>query len=274
MTMPLPHIEIPEASKFNSHETIDLVALKFNQAFRDQSKNKLRFPLDIDRFVDWLEVSILSDNFEEPEGASFFASYSPDEGGKIYVNEAHRQLFDKRPDVYLACIAHETGHHILRHIDTSSLNKQSCLFGDESSSPKPLLHKSSWNQYGLSADEVKKRQEELRLRRNQWVKEALINPKARQALDLIDNHFEPEWMFRQAEQFSRCFCIPRDCLFEILEEIVLVAGWQPIYKLAEHFGVSATTMKLRLLKLELIEIGADGKPYPISRHSQSAFFDQ
>lgn len=265
-------IEVPAPSEYISYETIDALALQFNQAYRSQSKkNKDGFPLDIDLLLDWLDISLDYGLFEEPMGASFFANFNPADGGVVRINQKHEDLFENRPDVYLICVGHEIGHAVCRHHDHKDLQDDLPLFGITKSSPV-LLHKSTWHQYGLSAEEVKKRRLELEQQKNDWVKSALINSKARQALELINKKFEPQWMFRQAEHFAKCLAIPRDRLFDILEEKPLMSGWPPIYQLAKIFGVSATTMRIRLQALKLIEIRADGIPVLVQQSSQPSFF--
>lgn len=265
-------IDVPPPSEYISYETIDAIALQFNQAFRSQSnKNKSGFPLDIDLFLDWLDISLDYDFFEEPEGASFFANFSPTDGGIVRINRKYEDLFESRPDVYLICVGHEVGHAVCRHHDHPSVSDDSPLFGNAETAPV-LLHKSSWHQYGLPSEEVKKSRSEIEHQKNEWVKKALINFEARRALKMISEKFEPEWMFRQAEHFAKCLAIPRDYLLELLEEKPLMYGWSSIYQLANIFGVSATTMKLRLLKLKLIEIGKDGKPVPVDSALQTSLF--
>jgi hypothetical protein len=265
-------IDVPPPSEFISYETIDAIALKFNQAFRLHSnKNKVGFPLEIDLFLDWLDLSLDYDFFEEPDGASFFANFNPADGGIVQINRKYEDLFESRPDVYLICVGHEVGHAVCKHHDHQAIKDDSPLFGRAETSPV-LLHKSSWHQYGLSAEEVKKNCSELENQKNEWVKKALINSEARRALKMISEKFEPEWMFRQAEHFAKCLAIPRDCLYEVLEEKPLLSGWSSIYRLAGIFGVSANTMKLRLLKLRLIEIGKDGKPVPVDSNLQTSLF--
>jgi hypothetical protein len=87
------------------------------------------------------------------------------------------------------------------------------------------------------------------------VKNALISPKAYHAINSIHNKFEPEWMFLQAEQFARSVAIPSDRLYEVLEDEPLFSGWGSITRLAKIFEVVTGTMKTRLVKLKLIEVG-------------------
>lgn len=266
------NIEIPEPSEYVSFKEIDAVALQINQIYRTDGKNKNGFPLDIERVVDWLELSFLSDEFEEPEEVSFYAGFSLSDGGKIYVNEKHRQLFDGRPEVYSICVGHEIGHGVLRHLFHPSQNQDLPLFAETGSQEAIMLHKTSWGQYGLSGDEVKRRKQEFQRLQDNLVKKAAVNLKARQVLHTLHNKFEPMWMFRQAEHFAKCLCIPSDRLFDILEEEPLSKSWGPIYKIAKWFGVLPSTMRSRLEKLRLIEIDNNGNPSPLSSSTQQQLF--
>lgn len=266
------NIEIPEPSEYISFKEVDDIALQVNQTYRADGKNKNGFPLDIERLIDWLELSFLSDEFDEPEEASFYAGFSLADGGKIYVNEKYRQLFDGRPEVYLICVGHEVGHGVLRHLHHPSQNQALPLFAEITPQESVMLHKTSWGQYGLSGDEVKKRKQEFQKLQDNLVKKAALNSKARQALHNLHNKFEPTWMFRQAEHFAKCLCIPRDRLFEILEEEPLSKTWGPIYKIAKWFGVPPSTMRIRLEKLGLIEIDGSGNPVPLTNCVQRNLF--
>lgn len=264
-------IEVPSPSPYHSSELIDQIALQINQLFRINSRKVSSYKLNIDLLLDWLEISIYADDFDEPEGATFFACFDANDGGVIQINSKHETFFEARPDVYLNCVGHEIGHAVLRHYEHSSINEDQPLFGNQMAKPV-LLHRSTWHQYGITAAEVKSRQAQIENQRDEWVKKALINSQAREALKQLNERFEPEWMFRQAEHFAKCLTIPLDQLSEILAAEPLVPGWSPIYRLAEKFGVSATNMKIRLLKLKLIETGKDGHPTPVSINDQISLF--
>ncbi len=267
-----PNLEIPEPSKFVSFKTVDSIALQLSQLYRRESKNKQGYPLDCERFADWLELSIYSDEFDEPEGASFFAGLTISDGGTVYINEKHRQLFDERPDVYVICIGHEIGHATLKHLSHPSINQEFPLFSESSQNEQFMLHSSSWFQYGLPKDEVEKRKIFSKQLKENLVKKAVLDSDARRELRQLDEKFEPDWMFKQAEHFAKCLCIPQDKLYELLEITPLMKGWRPIYRLAEAFGVSLSVMKSRLLNLNLIEIGKDNQPIPVSQNNQGTLF--
>ena len=267
-------IEIPKPSRYVSHEAVDEIALACNRAYRAQSGNDPSFPVDMNRFIDLLDISMLWEEIEEPEGASFFANYSPKDDGLITINEKHRELFEARPDVYCACLGHEGGHRVLRHWEWANTAEGSdSLFADLSPQQPRLFHKSSWYQYGLTRQEVEERKRANQELTRLLVSKALLSETARRAMEQMRDHFEPEWMFRQAEHFSLCLRIPRDRLLEVLEEGVSLHGWAPIYRLAERFRVSGTMMKIRLEKLRLMEIGPDGKPRPCPPAMQGGLFN-
>lgn len=267
-------IEVPAPSRFISNEKVDEIATQCNQAYRIRGKGNPGYPVDIDRFIDMLEVSVLREEIEEPEDAALFASYMPDDGGLITINSRHEELFASRPDVYAACLGHEAGHRVLRHLEQPvSDNEAPRLPNHVPPQQRRLLHKSSWHQYGLSRDEVEKMIERRNGLRDKLVRNALINEKARQALDLMHDRFEPEWMFRQAEHFSLCLRIPHDRLSEMLEEDWDFTGWAAVYRLAKRFGVSGTMMKIRLQKLRVITLSADGFPQPCVPVTQGDLFD-
>lgn len=267
-------IEVPAPSRFVSHETVDAIATRCNQTYRVCSKNKPGYPIDMDRFLDLLEVPVLREEIEESEDAAFFASYTPDDGGLITVNSRHEELFASRPDVYAACLGHEAGHHVLRHLEQPVSDDVAPRLPDDASPQQQrLLHKSSWHQYGLSRDEVSKLIERRNALRDRLVRNALVSKKARQALDQMNDRFEPEWMFRQAEHFSLCLRIPHDCLSEVLKEEWDFTKWAAIYRLAERFSVSGTMMRIRLQKLDVIEVGTDGLPRPKPKPVQGGLFD-
>lgn len=266
------NLEIPEPSKFVSFKKVDSVALELSKAYRSESKNNQGYPIDCERFVDWLELSLYSDEFDEPAGASFFAGLTLADGGTVCINEKHRSFFDERPDVYLICLGHEIGHAVLGHLNHSSINDDLPLFSKCSKTEPIMLHSSSWFQYGLPKKEVEKRKAISKKMRDDLVSTAAINTQDRQLLKQLDEKFEPEWMFKQAEHFAKCLCIPQDRLYEVLEIIPLMKGWNSIYKLAEAFGISASVMRSRLLYLNLIEMDGNNQPVPTLTNTQNVLF--
>ena len=259
ISLPL-EINVPTPSRFVKHAVVDDIALACNKLYRERNPEQHGTPLDTDLFVDLLEISTVWEDIEEPEHAAFFANFSLDNDGLITINERHRDLFEKRPDVYSACLGHEAGHCVLRHWEKNLPEGTLSLFADSSAQQPRLFHKSSWFQYGLSHEEVEERKKQEKAFRDKLVNKALISETARKTLDQMSDRFEPEWMFRQAEHFSLCLRIPKDYLLARLEEGWEYTSWRGIYRLAERFGVSGSMMKTRLEKLQLVELGPDGKP--------------
>ena len=256
-------LDIPKASRYVSHRIVDDLALEANRQFRLKAHNKQTLALDVEAFLDFLELSVVWEDIEEPEGTAFFANFCADDDGLVTINERHREFFDSRPDVYAACLGHEAGHYVLRHWERGATGQQNLSLFSELTPKTQLFHKSSWFQYGLTREEVQNlKAAESRLK-EKLAKTALLSTTARDTLNQLDDHFEPEWMFWQAEHFSLCLRIPRDKLEPQLEEGWDFNSWRPIYRLAERFRVSPSMMRLRLEKLGVIEIGPDGRPRPL-----------
>ena len=255
-------IDVPRPSQYVSHKTVDDLALESVRLFRSKHPQRQHSWIDTEAFLDYLEISTVWEDIEEPEGAAFFASFCADSDGLVTINEKHREFFDSRPDVYSACLGHEAGHCVLKHWESGGAPQALSLFEDSTPASK-LFHKSSWLQYGLSRNEVRELKEaELRFKQT-LARSAFVSPTARETLKQLTDYFEPEWMFWQAEHFSLCLRIPRDTLKPQLEEGWNFNTWTPIYRLAERFRVSPSMMRLRLEKLGVIEIGADGRPHQV-----------
>ncbi len=262
-------VEIPDASKFVSNAVVDEIALAYSLAYRTKYGSRDKPTLDLERLIDLLEISMHREEIEEPDDAVFLASYSHQNGGLITVNLRHNQLFEERPAVYSSCLGHEIGHSVLRHYEHTSMRNDggsSSLFSDATADQR-VFHKSSWEQYGLTKEEVEKR----KLFVQKFVKAALVNETARQVIAKFQNRFEPEWMFWQAEHFSLCLLVPKDSLLSLLNQGCEYTNWRGIYQLAERFNVTGSMMKRRLTKLDLIEIRGD-KIYPVKPSSQTQLF--
>jgi hypothetical protein len=265
-------LEVPAPSQFVSHEVVDEIAAPCNQAYRAQINSRPNYVVDMDRFLDLLEVSTICEDIEEPEGATLLACYDPDDGGLVTINRKHEDFFKSRPDVYAACLGHEAGHCVLRHLEQPVSEDEAPLLIEDLPPRQRLLHKSTWYQYGLSQSEVRELKEREKRLSDRLVRKALVSEMARETLEQMRNRFEPIWMFRQAEHFSLCLRIPRDRLFDMLEEGWDFTNWGAIYRLAERFRVSGTMMRVRLEKLDLIEVGKDGKPRPKPKPVQAGLF--
>lgn len=266
--MVLHNIHIQRPSRYISLDDVDLIAQNFSRAYEEHGGQD-GLPIDVERFLDWLEISYYWDNLEETEGATCFARINLDQGATIEINEYYRDLFESRPEVFRICMGHEAGHLVLNHPEffspkdtTSFLNRENdCSF----------LHKESWNQYGLTSSEVRERITAIRVAKQKLVRNAVLSQAAYDAIQLMDDKCEPDWMFWQAEHFARCITIPSAQLFEILKHDPLSPGWAAVYKLAKVFEVPPSSMTKRLEKLNLIEMNVEGKPAPVISTQGSLF---
>ena len=262
------NIQIPKPSRFISIDEVDSIAQNFSHAYREHLGD-VSLMLDVERFLDWLEISYYWDHLEESEGATCFARIDVNQGSTVEINEYYRNLFENRPEVYRICLGHEAGHLALNHTEFFSTPDAPTIF--KSDDVCRFLHKESWNQYGLTSSEVRQRIAATKAAKQKLVKDAVLIPAAHDAIKLMDDKCELDWMFWQAEHFARCIAVPKVQLFQILEQEPLSYGWGPIYKLAKVFEVPPSSMTKRLEKLNLIEIDAEGKPAPVISTQGSLF---
>jgi hypothetical protein len=262
------NIHIPGPSRFVSLNEVDSIAQNFSRAYRDHLGD-VGLPLDVERFLDWLEISYYWNNLEESEGATCFARIDVNQGSTVEINEYYRDLFESRPEVFRICLGHEAGHLVLNHPGFFSKADTPTIFDKDDVCH--FLHKESWNQYGLTSSEVSQRIAATKAAKQKLVKNAVLSPAAYNAIKLMDDKCELDWMFWQAEHFARCIAVPKDQLFEILEQEPLAYGWGSIYKLAKAFDVPPSSMTKRLEKLNLIEMDAEGKPVPVVNPQGSLF---
>lgn len=262
------NICIPRPSRYTRLEDVDVIAQNFSRMYREHLGKDV-MPIDLERLLDWLEISYYWDNLEETEGATCFARIAVGQGAAIEINEYHRDLFETRPDVFRICLGHEVGHLVLNHpAFFSTMDAPPLLDGNDACR---FLHKDSWSQFGLTSEEVRERITATKAAKEKLVKNAVISRVAYDAIQAIDDKCEPDWMFWQAEHFARCIAIPREWLFSIIEHDPLFAGWGAIYKLAKVFEVPPSSMTKRLERLNLIEMDAEGKPVPVATLQRSLF---
>jgi hypothetical protein len=244
---------VPEPSRYIKHSIVEEIATRCNHLYRERRSHASGYPVDVEAFADLdLEITIVWDRIEEPEHAAVFARCCPDpEVADCYIvtlNTRHKELFKERPDILRSCIGHEVAHCVLRnHKWGTAPEGAGTLFDDLAPEPR-CLHDSSWNQYGLTTKEM-----------GELYKRAAIDKEVRQRIAQLSDRMEPDWMFWQAEHFSMCFLIPRDRLFQFLNEGREVSSWFAIRQLAKDFGVSPSMMRVRLTKLGAIQV-ENGKP--------------
>lgn len=262
------NIHIPRPSPYIRLQEVDVIAQEFSHAYREHHGMD-SLPVDIERLLDWLDISYYWDNLEETEGSTCFARIGVCQGAAIEINEYHRDLFEKRPEVFRICLGHEAGHLILNHPACFATTDAPTLF--KSDDVCRFLHKDSWSQYGLTSDEVRERITATKAAKEKLVKNAVISRAAYDAMQAIDDKCEPDWMFWQAEHFARCIAIPSEQLYSVIERDPLSAGWGRVYELAKVFEVPPSSMTKRLEKLKLIEMDSDGKPVPVVTMQRSLF---
>lgn len=242
-------IDVPKPAKWIKHSVIEEIATECSQKYRELQGHASGFPVNVHAFADLdLEITIVHDEIEEPEGTVVFAKICPDPKNEnqyiITINSRYKELFKMRQDLLNSCLAHEVGHFVLRH-PTWHARPQNItpLFQDIEVQPR-CLHDSSLRPFAFTRDEL-----------NEWCRRAFKGDNnARQKLLRLQDRLEPEWMFWQAEHFAACFLIPRDRLIESLNDGWEISSWLAIRRFAEHFEVSPSMMRVRLTKIGAIII--------------------
>jgi hypothetical protein len=247
-------LDVPKPSPYLKHSIVEDVATECNKLYRQAISQPKGFPVEVIPFADFeLEVTIEWAKIEEPEYTVVFAKCCPDPKSEgryvVTVNSRYRELFEVRPDLLNACLAHEIGHLVLRHHYWHARpQNMDSLFPDINIEPR-CLHDSSWKPLAFTKQDM-----------NEWCLKAFQgDEEARKRLVQLQDRLEPDWMFWQTERFSMCFLIPRDRLLQLLNDGSEVSSWLAIRRLAEPFGVSSSMMRTRLVKMGAVVI-RDGKP--------------
>jgi IrrE N-terminal-like domain len=233
---------VPKANRYIRHIVIDEIATEINKEHRDGATRGLSF--DVESFcLEVLRKEVVWTPIKEPSGRVCFASITDQ---LITLNSNHRVRYEDKPFLLRSCLGHEVGHQLLGHLDILRSNPdQQDLFGVTATS-EFTFHDSACAQLGLTPDEMRDLKADL-------AREAFENPRSYEQLRKLEDKLEPDWMFRQAEQFASCFLIPWDQLEVKLEGGADYVSWPGIYGLAATFGVSASMMKVRLIKRGLIK---------------------
>lgn len=240
-------LSAPAPSRYTKHDVVEKVASECAKLYMDaKDPRNPTLPIEALGFADiQLAASILWEQMTDGAFASVFAKMGRPEGRlTITINEAHRELFEARPDILRSSVGHEIGHLVLGHLDWNCTFTEDLLFPDAQRPAVVFLHDTSWTPLAFTPDEV-----------SEWCRRASRgDDAARRKLEGLSDRMEPEWMFHQAEHFSMCFLVPRNLLMECLNAGWGVADWPAIYRLAEHFGVSPSLMRARLKRLGLISL--------------------
>jgi hypothetical protein len=245
-------VAAPNPSQWVPHTRVEEIASECYGRYADERRDDA-VVVDPETFLDLcLGVSIFWDEIDEPPDALVFATYDEETGtGRVTINSTHRSFLESRPEILRSSLGHEAGHAVLRHYEALNATTSLPSLFDEPDEPRRLYHRSSWVHESLSREEIA----ELRL-------VAAHHATARQILQRVDDTFEPDWMYWQAQHFSMSLLIPKVKLDQLLEQSWDLSGWGGIYELARRFRVSPSMMRTRLSKLGIIVIGPDGRPRP------------
>lgn len=211
-------MSVIKSHKFYSKEEIEKRANDLLQRMQATEKYAPRWPLDVTRVADFLDLAVVWDSIPPENGVPISARILPLER-LIEINENILSL----PEGYVAfTIAHEIAHWIL-HIDQ---------------------HK---------ADSLLE-QIELGLLDTKAILEPSLCRSSRAGIDKSSFHNQierkREW---QAEYFASCLLMPRYKLEELRKGRDLT-NWCHLYAITEEVGVRITHLTIRLQHLGWIHI--------------------
>jgi Zn-dependent peptidase ImmA (M78 family) len=229
----------PPPSQFLRHtEVIDPLA----EAYADLYHTCHGFPVQAEALERFLELDLgLPYGWEEivePEGVRILAQHDP-LSGAVQANALYAELFAESLALLVSSLLHELGHIALRHGEIYAEDTLPFLPGLKA--PGAFLHRTTWLPWGVSAEVLKRA-----------VKVANLDQRVHDFLK--PQHFEPDWVYQQAQRFAAAFMIPTRRLREHLAEGWDFTRWWSVYELAGRFATSSSMMRYRLEQLGYISV--------------------
>lgn len=245
---------MPKPVKFLKDVEIEEKAAEILDRYVSGGRQKPQLPIDIDTLTEVnFRFKVAWEPIDDPPDCQTFATLQPVIGNalcvaKLTLNEAFREFLTEHPEIERFTRGHELCHWLM-HIDLGKL-KTGLLFGEEPAD-EPRYHRSHYNS-GQLTPEQKDRLAKFAVQNEQAYR--LLKPRANDPEACI----EPQWMHRQAEQFSACLLVPRLPLMEFLNSGDDPASYATHKKLVDVFQVSKQVMQIRLKKLGIIEEDSTG----------------
>lgn len=246
---------MPKPTKFLSDEEIEEKAAEVLDAHVEGGRRNPKLPVDVDTLTECaFRFRVSWEALEDPPGCRTFAALVPTPQSdlfttKLILNEKFSDFLHSHPEIERLTRGHELCHWVI-HIDEGILRSGTLPF--DSTEPEVRFHRAQYAAASLSAEE-----------KSLLASFALKDERAYKALKgrtvETDGCIEPDWMHRQAEHFAACLLVPRQPLYEELENGADPSFYGTHVRLAELFGVSKRVIQIRLKKLSLIEEDEPGR---------------
>ncbi len=180
-----------------------------------------------------LGLNILWEEIEELPGELIYGGLRM-EDSLIVLNEKHRALFEKKPGLERSTKGHEMGHWDL--FGKSDQPGQLLMFGDDST----FVRRSS------AAGDLS------------VIKALIKTPEGQELLRQIQKRADEPDEARAVNRYAAAPSMPRRL---ITEEALKIdrTSWPPLYRLAQRFNVSITSLTVRLKQLNLLYIDVKGR---------------
>ena len=258
---------MPKPVKFWKDSEIEELAAEVLDKHVSGGQRNPQLPIDIDTLTEVVfRFKVVWEPIADPPECQTFATLEPVIGNEVYVakltlNEMFREFLTEHPEIERFTRGHELCHWLM-HIDLGKLKTKS-LF-DEATPANVLYHRATFNSAQLTPEQ-----------KNRLAKFAVQNEQAYRLLKPRESDpqacIEPQWMHRQAEQFSACLLVPRKPLLELLNGGDDPASYATHQKLAAGFQVSKQAIQIRLKKLGMIAERETGRFYNISEPTRRMF---
>lgn len=240
---------MPKPVQFWSNDEIEEKAAEVLDGYVPGGRQKPKLPIDIDTLTEIsFRFKVVWEPIADPPGCQTFATLQPIVGNdkqvaRLTLNESFREFLAEHPEIERFTRGHELCHWLI-HIDVGKL-KTGLLFAEEIRE-EVRYHRSHYNSGQLTSEQ-----------KNRLAKFAAQNAQAYRLLKPRESDpeacIEPQWMHRQAEQFSACLLVPRVPLIDFLNRGDDPASYVTHTKLATAFQVSKQVVQIRMKKLDLID---------------------
>lgn len=226
--------------KFYRNEEIEQIAEKRIEELKAALNRALAPPIPVELMAEHvLGLNILWDEIQENEGEVILAGLQAKER-LVVMNQKRRLLFSKKPGLERFTQGHEFGHWDL-FVDKATLDYPE-LFAQEASN-RPIAFRSS----GRGTIGVMKILRE--------------EPDAADAIRLILSRADEPDEARAVNRYASAITMPRKLVRYEAEKIDRTK-WPPLYRLAEHFGVTISALVVRLQQLDLLYVGPNNRLFP------------
>ena len=223
--------------KFYRNDKIEEIAEKRLLEFERELGQPLSLPVPVDLFGEMvLKLDLLWEGIDEFPGEFILGGIVP-ENRRVVLNENRRGEMEEKPGLERFTLGHEFGHWDL-FVDKATLRHPG-LFGDE--------EKGAFAYRSSVVGEVA------------IIKKLEGSPEGRKLLKEIAGRADEPDEARSVNRYAASILMPRSLVREEVSKIDQTQ-WPELYRLKDKFGVTISSLRVRLEQLGLLYIKGD-TPY-------------